>query len=164
MDGMVMSIEPMILTEGQLGNSLDVLYRVPPGRVTYIKTIALSNLGSEENAVSLFIKKGSGGLRRIYHETLAGDETERVTDPIALSGGDWVYGLATRADLVDYAVFGAEEIMLTSEATFSLRFSNYLMDAIVLEPFVEIDTSYDVAELVIGEDVSFHLVESAEEE
>jgi hypothetical protein len=105
-----MTLEPMVLADGQLSDSEATIFTVPVGCVAYVKTIALSNLGTGANEVQLYIQHDGGASRRIYREVLEADDTERVTDPLTLEAGDLIRGEATTVDEVDYAIFGALDI------------------------------------------------------
>ncbi len=105
-----MAITPKVLAEGQLPNSKTTLYTVPVSTKAYVRFISANNIGSAEEVVQFFVKRGTS--RRIGRYSLLANETARVLEQgevITLEAGDIIEGQTTNATSVDYLITGAEE-------------------------------------------------------
>jgi len=104
-----MAIAGKALSDGQLANAEAVIYTVPGGTTTYIKSIICTNAGAGQNVVTLYVRNDGANSRRLIYVPLETNEQLYFDEPLTMEAADEVRGDATNAAEVDYIINGAEE-------------------------------------------------------
>lgn len=97
---------------GQLPASKGTLHTAMAGAQTIIERLHLSNLGSGNNTVQIYLKRSGGSSREIFRAVLKANQTLRMRDLGTLNEGELVEGVATNASEVDYDLTVREETPL----------------------------------------------------
>ena len=104
-----MAIAGQALADGQLAAAEAVIYTVPGGTTTYVKSIICTNTGAGQNVVLLWVRNDGANSRRLIRVPLETNEQLYFNEPLTLEAADEIRGAATNAVEVDYVVNGAEE-------------------------------------------------------
>ncbi len=104
-----MPIAGIALADGQLPNAQGVLYTVPGGTTTFIKSIICANTGAGQNVVELWVRLDGANSRRLIRVPLETNEQLYFDDALTLEAADEIRGVATNAAEVDYTIWGGEQ-------------------------------------------------------
>ena len=101
------------LADGTLPAAAAPLYTVPASTRAVIKSIDIVSATPIVQTVELYVTRSGSTIRRIVRvESLQLNETIHWGDegePLSLSTGDVISGVATSAGSLDYTITGAEE-------------------------------------------------------
>ncbi len=104
-----MAVIGTALADGQLPAAEGVLYTVPAGTITYIKSIICANTGAGQNVVLLYLRVDGVNSRRLIRVPLETNEQLYFYPPLTLEAADEIRGEATNATEVDYVISGGED-------------------------------------------------------
>ena len=105
-----MSVTAKQLADGQLPNSDGALYTAPGSTTTYVTSMILHNTSAAAVTCTLRMKPSGGTARVIGYVSLGAHETYLHNERLVLDTGDAIRGVAGTAAVIDYSIYGAEEM------------------------------------------------------
>ena len=103
-----MGLSIKLLADGILPTTVGVLYTVPGGSQTIVKTIKVVNVGSV-TSVNMYVNSGAGDRHIVPSNLVLTSGSMFVSsDTMTLETGDAISGDATVSGTVDYTIFGVE--------------------------------------------------------
>jgi len=104
-----MSLQILALADGRLPVATGVLYTVPVGRTTIIKTITVVNTDVATRQFNLYLRR-TGTLRNISpaNQSIGAGWKSVEDDPHTMQSGDTVEGNASVGGVIDYTIDGVE--------------------------------------------------------
>ena len=106
-----MAFTPRALSDGQLPNSIGVIFTATADIATYVKTVSLFNTNVTQQIIDLYVNRSGVNRqwRRIQLDQYESAEALTNGDSKLLEAGDTLLAVTTTASAVDYTVDGVEE-------------------------------------------------------
>ena len=103
-----MATIPKILADGQVAAAKAMVYTVPNGMQSIIRTVSFANVTAVVQTVLLYVKR-SGSVSRLFSRaSLNTDEFAHEEEIGTLAAGDQIEMATTTATSVDFTIMGVE--------------------------------------------------------